>query len=246
MKLNPKTTLLINLSRVRGGKTTQRTRLSEGETGPNAEGYFKEAKIKVTVENVEERATAEKLVAQGAHCLRRASVATILGQLAPTERLPEIESDLALVRERAEKFNRSADTCQVTIGYMPIEISVALGPEAARALADHVRDELTTLRDQLRSGNLTGARATLIRAKNLDTLAVGIQADAIRFAIEEGNSRLADLREKTRGSDGVSEAPESAGRSLDLSMLEAGIGMVTYEGQQATKSNPVLALAGGM
>lgn len=244
MELNPKTVLLIPLSRVRGGKTTKRTKLDEGPTGANGEGVFKETKVKVTIENVDERATAEKLVAQAAHVIRRASVCTLIGYLTPQERIAEIDADLAEVRARANVFNANAETCQITIGCMPVEISVALGPEAARALADHVREELTRLRDQLRAGDAPGARATLLRSKNLHTLSVGVQADSIRFAIQEGNDRLADLKDALKDKGGISESPESAGKALDLSMIEAGIGMFTYEGQQ--DSAPKLALVGGI
>lgn len=247
MELNPKTTLLIPLSRVRGGKKTQRTKLDAGATGPNGEGAFVTTKIKVTIANVDERTTAEKLVAQATHVIRRASNFTLIGYLTPIERLPEIEADLAEVRARAETFNANAETCQVSIGCMPVEISVALGPEAARALADHVREELTRLRDQLRAGEVTSARATLLRSKNLHTLSVGVQADSIRFAIEEGNDRLSDLRKALKDKGGISESPESAGKGLDLSMIEAGIGMFTYEGQTDASSSPVkLSLVGGI
>lgn len=242
MELNPKTVLLIPLSRIRGGKRTQRTKVDAGAVGAKGEGAFVETKVKVTIENVEERETAEALLKQAVHVIRRASTLTLIGYLTPQERLPEIEADLNELRERVALFNANAKTCQISIGCMPIEISVALGPEAARALADHVREELTRLRDQLRAGDATGARNTLLRTKNLHTLSVGVQADSIRFAIQEGHERLSDLKRAIKGSGGVSEAPESAGRSLDLGMIESGIEMFIYAEQE---SSPKFSLVGG-
>ena len=227
MQLNPKTNLYVSTSRVIGGKTTQTTRLGAGVTGEQGEGAFTERKVKVTIDNVDERTTAEKLVASAAHLIRKASVATMLGYLGPREKLPQIEADFAELRKRADTFNGWATTCRVQITFLSVEISVALGPEAARALADHVRDELTTLRAQLRAGDDSGTRATLLRAKNLSTLSVGAMAQAIAFAIDEGREALKTLRERVK----ANETPESAGKALDLSMIEAGIANFTYEGQ---------------
>lgn len=245
MQLNPKTNLYVSTSRVIGGKTTQSTRLDAGVAGPNKEGAFTERKVKVTIDNVDERTTAEKLVATAAHLIRKASVATMLGYLGPREKLPQIEADFAELRKRADTFNAWATTCRVQITFLSVEISVALGPEAARALADHVRDELTMLRAQLRAGEADAARATLLRSKNLATLSVGAMAQAIDFAIQEGKDALSTLRERIK----ANETPESAGKALDLTMIEAGIANFTYEGQpegqNAGASPSHLSLVGG-
>lgn len=224
--IHPETTLLVHEIRVIGGKHVERELISDEIEGRKR---ATEAKITVTIENTEERAMAETLRARIHGIIRRYTSNTIIGQLCPRQRVAEVKRE---IEERAmadvRAFNLEATTCRIDVNLLPIEISIALGPEAVRHIADHVRRKLEDIRDTLRSGDAKGAQSKLIDIKRLHELATGVQSESIHFAIEEATNRVIELKRAIKGSKSGSESPESAGRSLNLEMIESAIGMFTY------------------
>lgn len=224
MNLNPSTLLIAPMFRVQGGRETHRRPISDQEDTRTGK-HVSVGEVTVIVHDQQEYEDAQAIVLRARHAVRKFSVHTIIGYLLDKALMPDMVDEITRVKEAGDDFNRRAHTCQVAISYLPIEISVALGPESARALADHVHDELVALRDALRAGEPKPARAVLLRTKNLNALAVGVQSDAIRFAIEEGRDALSKLKEAIK----ASESPESAGRHLDLGMIDSGIATFTYD-----------------
>lgn len=220
-QIHPDTTLMVDRSRIVGGKITTREIIRDHANG---EGRTTETKVLVQIADEAERAKAENIRSRAYTAIRQRTTYTIIGHLAPRDRVSEIMRVLSEISEEASAFNAIARTCQVEIGLLPIDIAVSLGPEAVRAIADHVRTELEAMRNQLRAGDAKGAQNTLIRTRNLQDLAVGVQADSIRFAVEEAGDRLSELKKRIK----ASESTESAGRSLDLAMIESGIDLFTY------------------
>lgn len=225
MNLNPSTIFIAPDFRVRGGKETHTAPISDNTRGNARIGV---SEVTTIVHDEQEYADAKAIVSQARHAVRSHSTHTIIGYLTDKSRIDDIKSDVARVKESADEFNARARTCQVVIYYLPIPISVALGAEAARHLADHVREELSALHTALRAGRIDGedgARSVLLRTKNLHLLAVGVQSEAIVFSVEEGADRLRDLKAAIK----AKESPESAGRHLDLGMIESGIATFSYD-----------------
>lgn len=225
LEVNPSTTLIVDLSRVIGGRQTISVKVRDEREGVTSEV---QRDVTTIIEDVNERAHAEKLRAQAAHVIKRASVHTVIGELANADRVPEITSAMEVISERVAEFNSKAKTCKVTVGFLPLPISVALGPEAARALADHVREELQDVKAHLQAGETTKVRADLHRIKNLGGLAVGMQRDAITFALENVNACYQVLKTDTKDKGGLSETSESVGRTLDVSSIDNAIQLFTY------------------
>jgi len=227
LTIHPETTLVVDRCRVIGGKESTTEGIRDERIG---EARETERKTIVRIEDVEERETAERISALAKGIIRRYTTSTLIGSLAPRDRVAELERELGPVHAQASAFNGRAHYSRVEVGILPIPIAVALDAECARALADHVRVSLEKLRDLLRSGELSGAR-NLLRPYgigNIDQLAVGVQADSIRFALEEARERLSELARKVKGDGAIAETPESIGRGLDLTMIESAIGMFTY------------------
>lgn len=224
MNLNPSTLLIAPMFRVQGGRETHRVPISD-QADTRSGAHVSVGEITTIIYDQQEYENAQAIVLQARHAVRKYATHTIIGYLVDKSLLSAMSSDIESIRNAGNWFNQRAHTCQVAISYLPIEISVALGPESARALADHVHDELVALRDALRAGEPSKARAVMLRTKNLNALAVGVQSDAIRFAIEEGRDALSKLKEAIK----ASESPESAGRHLDLGMIDSGIATFTYD-----------------
>lgn len=235
LPINPGTILLTPASRVEGGKVRRTQKVAQNATNGGA-GEAIEYKVEVEVADLEERKNAENLVARGMQIVRRHSTHTLIGYLAAPDVLPEVIGEYSKLRLAADQFNASAKFSHVSISFAPFEIGTQLASneECAKALADHVRGELTEMRTKLLAGDVVGTRNVLLRCKRMHTLSVGTQADAIKFAIEEGAGALKILGAAIKRS----ETPESAGRALAgdpakgvrslLAMLDSAIETFTY------------------
>lgn len=247
-QMNPNTTLMVSRCKVVGGRTTTREKLSD-EMLEDAEGNpvvrSTEAKLHVQIDNAPERKEAEKIAAKGVHIIRSRATYTDLGYFADRAKIPEIDKAFRELTQEAAKFNAEAKTCHVKIGWLHNEFNA--NAECARAMADHVREELEGLRDALRAGEHAQVRAILLptKAGNLHQLATGVQRDAIKLALDEGKTALAKLKEdlkakcggslpKTTGentSDAarIRQAAQLAGAALDLGQIETAIELFRYE-----------------
>lgn len=234
IELNPDTLLFLNRSRVVGGRTTESRQVRDDSIGEA--GRETETQTIVTVDNVPERREAEALVARAVHAIRKATSATLIGHLGPASNLDHVNAEMEELRAEAERFNSSAQSCHVEIGLIPVKIAVALGAEAIRAIAEESQGKLIALRDALRAGDKAKITNTLREAKNLATLAVGPVADGIEFGLSEARERFMELKRRAKGDGAMAETPASIGKSLDLSMLESAIAMLTYNPSRATLS----------
>lgn len=225
IEINPETLLYLSRSRVVGGRTSKSECVKDETTGQRRDS---EIHTEIVIENVAERKEAEALVNRATHAIRKVTSATLIGHLGPADVLPVVEAELDEIRAEVADFNARASTCHVEIGLIPVKIAVALGPEAIKAIASEAQQRLIAIRDSLRAGDLPKVRNTIREAKNLHTLAVGPVADGIAFALDESRERFATLKARCKDQGGVSETPESVGRTLDLTMLESAIAMLTY------------------
>lgn len=231
-----KDTILINpASKVVGGK--RRITKQKGEKLINGgAGERKEFDVTVEVNDVEERQEADNLVQRALQAVRQHSTLTGIGYLTTPEGLGKIMAKYAEIKIAADDFNKRSHYSKVWVTFFPFEIGqqMATNEDVAKALADHVRGELSKLRDTLRAGDVKGATNVLLGCKRMHTLSVGTQASAIQFAIEEGATKKKIL--KRRIDDG--ETPESAGRALAMPMIDSAIETFTYAPEQYAPALP--------
>lgn len=232
-ELNPETMLVLNRSRVVGGKTSRTEIVREDLTGARQE---LEKRVETVIDDIEERRLAENLVARTHGAIRRVAQATLLGALAPRGEFAGLVGEFDLIARGAHDFNARARTCRVEVGVIGIEISIALGPSAVKAIAEEVQARLADIIEALRAGNVHKIEGAIRVSKNLASLAVGPVADAITFALDEARERFRELKERMKDKGGIAETGESVGRSLDLSMLASAIDMLTYRDSKATLS----------
>jgi hypothetical protein len=249
IELNTNLTLIAPVSRVIGGKETTRKVKAD-----NVRGVARDVKAEVDThwDNKPERERAERIVNNATAVLRKRATNTPFGWLAPRDRIPEINRRLDGLRYDAEVFNSESESCKVQIGIVTLDVSHAIAdPATARAIADHVIGELKELRASLRDGYASRAQSILnFRVGAIADLTVGIVREAIICAIDEAKSQLSTLKAKIKGDGSVSETPESAGRALDLTMLDSALGMLGASVQdkdsaQSDDEDPTLALASG-
>lgn len=226
LPINPGTILLCPASKVEGGK--KRITRKRGERSLNSgAGEATDFDVTIEVQDAEERRKAENLVLRGTQIIRQHATLTSIGYLSAPEELTEVVKKFSALKLSAENFNATSTFSKVVVSFLPIEIggTLSTNEECAKALADHVRSELESLRDALTSGNVVKVTNILLGCRRMHTLSVGTQADAIKFAIEESVAQKTVL--KRRIHDG--ETSESAGRALKMPMVDSAIETFTYE-----------------
>jgi hypothetical protein len=213
--------LVIPACRVEGGKSTTSRKIREDEEGNRLET---ERNVTVVIEDREERTRAESLASAGTYQIRRCAHSTPIGYVTTQERISEIENGLFQVRAQVATFNATALHCEVRIGYLAIPLSVDLGPEVARAMADSLREGFQRAHDAILAGDPRKVQTVLTSIQNAHELCTGVMRDSAMMALDQVRDAIRVLREDAKR--GV--APESAGASYVQDMVEAAIGLFSY------------------
>lgn len=221
--------LVRDVSSASGGVKHDRQLIKEaavstatGRPARGGKGRKAEYKTKTTVDHVEICAAIDACVKRVDYALRKNCARTPFGWVTDTDGLARIRTEIAEIDAEATELNerarRAKSARRAYIGVVPAKIEVST-PEAVREIARTVRTVLTDVRDALRNGHVAELHKLKIRSINLDKLAVGFQADAIRFALERVPEATKELREAIK----KGEDPAAAGAKLDLEVIEAAI-----------------------
>lgn len=215
------TVLVVADCRVTGGKKRRSVRARY-----DAEGNKVTAVDEVTlvINDVKERAVAEKLASAGKHIVRKHASHTLIGHLTNGPKMATMKQEMDAHRTRVEAFNATAVHSKVRVGFMAIPIGTQIDEGCARTIADSVRENMEALRDALLAGDEGKVRAAMLRAKNCELLAVGLQRESVIAALQQAKDGLRELKEQIKR--GLT--PESAGASLDVSMLDGAAQLFTY------------------
>lgn len=203
-----------------GGVRYARTANREEQVGEGLEAEFTTFK---QVDNASLVKLSRSIINRAYHIMDRLAVSTPLGYFADRASERMLRDELGEVQEAARQFNdmaaavRSARRVRIDVYALRVRED---DEEAARRLAGAVRERLQDLRDTLAAGDREGFERAIDRARNLDRLATGIQADSIRLAMDAAKEQKAIMLERLR-----SGAGELAGEGLDLSALDAAISL---------------------
>lgn len=204
-----------------GGVKYQRTAGEERVEGERLEADFSTRK---TVDNVHLVGLSRALVNRGYHVMDRFAVPTPIGYFADDDALAKIRAALEPLQHAAREFNDMAEAAgserRVAIEIYPLALDVD-NEAAARRIARAVRERLEDLRAALVTGDPGAYDKAREKARNLDRLATGIQADAVRLALDAASEAKKELTSALKRE----ATPEAAGATLDLSALDAAIGL---------------------
>lgn len=184
--INPAMILVIPAVKVVGGKRTQSKTLKENANGAHV-SVTKQTVIEF--DNREERKKAEDFAQRARNMARSLATYTPLGYLVDANARPQLEEKVRNVKQEADKLNQSLTTCRVEVGVALLDMSVAVTPAVAQLITDHIRDELQTLKTAI-GGGADDSRTIFNRVRNIGTLATGVQADAIKYALEEAKTAI--------------------------------------------------------
>lgn len=208
-----------------GGVTYEREDLREEEIGDGMEAEFKTIK---RVDDTELHKESRAIISQAYYMLERVCTPTPLGHYADAAQLLKLREKLAPLKEAAGIFNelarRKGSRRRVVLEIYPIGVDTDDEAAAAR-LAQVVRERLSEALASLQSGD-TSTRP-IKSCRNLERLASGIQADAVKLAVEQLRERRNELAEQLREEPG-SDARKLASK-LDLQAVEQAVVLFTDE-----------------
>jgi hypothetical protein len=219
--------ILIDTCHCSGGVSRAPLKDETTETINQGNGLSRDYKGHVEIDHVEIKEAMDKVVGAARHIItRKFGVATPLGCVLDAEALKAVDAVLAPLKAEAEALNARAkaegSARRAYIGYAPAALMLdheATAVEIYRA----IRQKLGKLRDAFRAGDVKKVNAAVAGCKGIQRLAVGIQADAVRFAVDT----VASLREGLHDALDKGQTPESAGAALDLDAIESAIVMFT-------------------
>lgn len=211
--------LILEFS-AKGGVSYRRETTNEEREG---EALHAELHTTKRVDHVGMAKKSRALINAAYHIVDRHASPTPLGYWASKETLEgEILPALQFVQESANQFNLEAFNVgserRVAINLFPVALAED-NEHAARRVAQDIQDRVRDLRTALETGDRKGFEAAWDRAKNLDRMAVGIQADAIRTALDHAKETKSNLLEALREGHSI----ETLRTVLDLEPLDACI-----------------------
>jgi hypothetical protein len=218
--------LVVDVSAAHGGVHYDRTPLGAIEIN-GGEGQRSRYETVKTVDHVVYVHDIDAIVKRVDYILRKHCARAGYGWFADDEALAKVRAEVEALKEDAEALNRSARLAgcarRAYIDIVPAKIEIA-SEDAAREVCRTVRSVLAEIRDALRQGEVNQPLAkVLLKARNLDRLAVGIQADSIRYALEEVAPAKRTIREAVK----QGKAPKDAGAALSLPGMDAAIDLFT-------------------
>ncbi len=177
--------MIINTSSASGGIHYDRTLIEENSFN-RGHGVQTQHNTRKTVDHVEFCAAIDAIVKKVDYVLRKHCTRTEMGWFAAEKDLATVKAEISALEVEAADLNAQADRAhsarQAKIRIVPLRLDLN-HPEAVQEIAGTIRGVLADYITVLRDGDILSLHKLKIRAINLDKLAVGFQADAIRFAL---------------------------------------------------------------
>jgi hypothetical protein len=214
--------LIINSSKAHGGVKYERESIGEHPIN-RGDGISTEYTTQKTVDHVEFCARIDACVKRVDYVLLKSCIRTELGWFTDQVGLKKIRAEIVDLQREADVLNtqvaaaaRSSRRAKIYIAPFRFD---PVNHEAVQEIASTIRSVLSDYRDVLRNGDVASLHKLKMRAFNLARMAQGVQADAIRFALERVPLAAAELRAGIKSG----KTPEMAGAVLDLEVFDAAL-----------------------
>lgn len=209
-----------------GGVSYRRTGRSEEREGDRLTADFATRK---EVDHVDLVSQSRTLINRAYAVLERHATPTPVGHFVDAEGELAVREEIAKLTAEADDFNARARAagserrCRVAV----YSVSLILDDErAAQRLTETVRERLGDMRAALVACDRKSFDAVWEKSTRLDKLATGIQADAIRMALDSAKTLRREIVEL--GRDGL--VKHEISERLDLSMIDSALALFAPEG----------------
>lgn len=224
--------VIINVSTSSGGLRYLREYLGEERDGERIETEYKTNKV---IDNVAVVKEIDKAVKEADYILRKNCIRTAFGYFATDAKLGEVQARMGALKDQMEHLNRKArilgSAHHGRIGIIAARLDIA-NPDTMRECYRAIRETLESIYETLLKGDVRDIkgddgdvaargqlRPALLRARNLESMAIGLAGEAIKNAIQCAKESKVLIVEKIE----AGATPEEAGRSVDLTPIETAI-----------------------
>ena len=220
--------ILIDLCSCAGGVSRAPLKDETTETINQGNGLSRDYKGHVEIDHVEIKTAMDKAVAAARHIIGNKHGAALgkLGCILDAEAIKAVDAELAPLKAEVAALNaraiREGSARRAFIDYAPTQLMLE-NEATARAIYRAIREKLTKLRDAFRAGDIKKVNTAVAGCKGVERLAVGIQADTVRFAMDT----VSVAREALHTALDQKQTPDAAGAALDLDAIEGAIAMFT-------------------
>lgn len=224
--------VIINVSTSSGGLRYIREHIGEEREGQRIETEYKTNKV---VDNAAVVKEIDAAVKEADYVLRSVCVRTAFGYFATDEKLAEVQKRVDDLKAQMEHLNKKAQILgsahRGRIGIIAARLDIA-NPDTLRECYRAIRETLESIYEALLKGdvrdikdkndNVTSRgqlRPALLRARNLESMAIGLAGESIKTALTGAKEAKAFILERIESG----ATPEEAGRAADLAPIETAI-----------------------
>lgn len=224
--------VIINVSTSSGGLRYIREHLAEDREGARLETEYKTNKV---VDHVDVVRELDAKVKEVDYVLRSTCVKTAFGYFATDAKLAEAQKRIDTIKAEMDRLNHKAKILgsahRGRIGILAARLDIA-NADTIRECYRAIRETLEGIYEALLRGDVRDTRdkddnvtargqlrPALLRARNLESMAVGLAGESIKTALQCAKEARAEIIERIE--NGAS--PEEAGRGVDLAPIETAI-----------------------
>lgn len=205
-----------------GGVSYDRETIREEDVDQGLEAELRTIK---RVDNREIVKESKSLLNHAHYVLAKNATHTPIGYFADAEALAKIEVEMRELRECAQQLNAVAHAAgssrRVTVEVYPLVLDLE-HEAAARRIAATVRERLSSLRDAMLKCDRKAFESAWDDCRNLERLAVGIQGQAVKLALDHAKQVKGEVLQALREGAGT---PEEIAKLIDPGPLDAAIAL---------------------
>lgn len=230
--------VVINTSKAAGGVTYDREVIDEEVEGDRIVSDYQTRKV---VDNAALVKAIDTTVKEVDHALRILCTRTAFGYFVSPEKVDVVRAKIAGIAVQVDELNVAAEKAgsahRGRVGIVTAYLDIG-NPDNLRECYRVIRETLREIANALRAGDVRDEknkegditrrhtlRPILIRARNLEQMALGVHGHAIKTALDRAKTAkteiLTMLADAERRGDEL--APEAAGAQVDLSEIETAI-----------------------
>jgi hypothetical protein len=224
--------VVVNVSTAAGGVSYNRIVLAEN---PEGEAIVTDYQTRKTVDHVELVKAIDHTVKDVDHALRILCVRTPFGHFVSMDKVETVRLKVAEIAARVHELNDAAEAAgsahRGRVGVVTALLDIA-NPDNLRECHRVIRETLMEIHAALRRGDVRDEknedgditrrhqlRPILIRARNLEQMALGLHGTTIKSALERAKTAKTEILAQIDA--GVT--PEDAGAAVALGEIETAI-----------------------
>ncbi len=193
--------LILEIESTIEGVEVTRKPVSEAPKGKSFVTVVEETR---TIPNANELRDAEEFVKRATEAIQALAIQGPGGLLGDYEDKAKIVKDIRKFNAERDAINAKAKHIQVKWDVYMFTLETVADRQTVTMIAERIRTSLEGLRDSL--GDTDKARTEFAKVRDLAPMAVGVQSDAVRYALEQAKACILGTRAWSQKHDAIENA----------------------------------------